>query len=152
MAEPASTAAPMVPLQPGIFVDDASGVPRLAGTRCRTCGTYYFPRRQVCAQCLGTDTETVPLSERGVLYTYTVVYQSTPEFRTPYLLGYVDLPEGVRVLAPLADLAVDDVRAGMPLRLVVEPVRTDAQGRVVLGYRLHRAQPDETRPEETPPA
>lgn len=75
------------------------------------------------------------------LYTYTVVFQSTPEFRTPYLLGYVDLPEGVRVLAPLADLAVDDVRIGMPLRLVVEPVRTDAEGRAVLGYRLHRAQP-----------
>lgn len=140
MAEPAMPPA-VVPLQPGIFVDDAGGTPRLAATRCRTCGAHYFPRRQVCAQCLGTDTEVVPLSDRGVLYTYTVVHQSTPEFRTPYILGYVDLPEAVRVLAPLAEIEVDDVRIGMPLRLQVEPVRTDPEGRAVLGYRLYRAQP-----------
>ncbi len=140
MAEPATQSASMVPLQAGLFVDDAGGTPHLAGTRCRVCGTHFFPRRRVCARCLSTDTETVPLSERGVLYTYTVVHQSTPEFRTPYILGYVDLPDGVRVLAPLADIAVDDVHIGMSLRLCIEPVRTDAEGRLVLGYRLHRAE------------
>lgn len=139
MVEPATQPAPMVPLRPGIFVEDAGGVPRLAGTRCRECGTHFFPRRQICARCLSAATDTVPLSERGVLYTYTVVHQSTPEFRTPYVLGYVDLPEGVRVLAPLAEIAADEVRVGMPLLLRVEPVRTDAGGRILLGYRLHRA-------------
>ncbi len=126
-------------LQPGIFVEDARGTLRLGGTRCRACGTHYFPRRQICAKCLSPETETVPLSDAGVLYTYTVVYQSTPEFRTPYILGYVDLPEGVRVLAPLAEIEAQDVRIGMPLLLRVEPVRTDAEGRAILGYRLHRA-------------
>lgn len=139
MADPATQPAPMVPLRPGIFIDDAAGTPRLAGTRCRNCGTHYFPRRQICAKCLSADTDTVPLSDAGVLYTYTVVYQSTPEFRTPYILGYVDLPEGVRVLAPIVDLEPGDVRIGMPLILRVEPVRTDAEGHAVLGYRLRRA-------------
>lgn len=109
----------------------------LAGTRCRRCGTYFFPRRTVCAQCLSEETETVPLSHRGVLYTFTVVYQSTPEFKTPYILGYADLSERVRVLAPLAEIEVDRVQIGMPLQLRVEPVRTDAQGRAVMGYRWH---------------
>lgn len=139
MAEPAVQPPVTVPLQPGLFIDDAQGVPRVAGTRCRACGTHFFPRRAICARCLSTETEIVPLSGRGVLYTYTVVHQSTPEFRTPYVLGYVDLPEGVRVLAPLAEIPADEVRIGMTLLLRVEPVRTDADGRIILGYRLHRA-------------
>lgn len=126
-------------LAPGIFVEDATGTLHLAGTRCRACGTHFFPRRQICARCLSPDTETVPLSDHGVLYTYTVVRQSTPEFRTPYVLGYLDLPEGVRVLAPLADVEPDAVGIGMPLLLRVEPVRTDAEGRTIVGYRLYRA-------------
>lgn len=141
MAEPTTTAQPeAIPLHPEVFTTDARGQWQLAGTRCRNCGAHFFPRRTVCAKCLSTETEVVPLSTRGKLYTYTVVHQSTPEFRTPYILGYVDLPEGVRVLAPLADLEVDRVRIGMPLELWVEPVRTDAEGRSVIGYRLHAVQ------------
>lgn len=139
MGESATQHSPAIPLQPGLFVEDPSGPLRLAGTRCGNCGTHFFPRRQVCARCLSTHTETIPLSGGGVLYTFTIVYQSTPEFPTPYVLGYVDLPEGVRVLAPLAGIEIDDVRIGMPLDLRVEPVRTDAQGRTLLGYRLYPA-------------
>lgn len=140
MGESATQQLPAIPLQPGIFVEDPAGQLRLAGTRCGDCGTHFFPRRQICARCLSTQTETVPLSAGGVLYTFTIVHQSTPEFRTPYILGYVDLPEGVRVLAPLTGIEIDDVRIGMPLSLRVEPVRTDDQGRTVLGYRAHRAE------------
>lgn len=137
-----STTAPpaaSVPLQPGLFEAGADGALRLVGTRCRQCGARFFPRRAVCARCLSPDTEVVPLSSRGTLYTYTVVYQSTPEFRTPYLLAYVDLPEGVRLLAPLEGLAPDQVQIGIALDLRVEAVRRDAEGRAVIGYRLYPA-------------
>lgn len=140
MAEPAMQSAPAVPLQPGIFVEDAGGTLRLAGTRCRACGAHFFPRRQICARCLSADMETVPLGERGILYTYTVVHQAAPGFPTPYILGYADLPDGVRVLAPLADIDPDEVQIGMPVILRVEPVRTDAEGRTLIGYRWHRGE------------
>lgn len=137
-----TTAAPggTVPLQPGIFEADARGAPQLVGTRCRRCGAHFFPRRTVCARCLSQDTEVVALSAVGTLYTYTVVHQSTPEFPTPYILVYVDLPEGVRLLAPLVGVEMDQVRTGLPLRLRVEPVRTDLEGRTVIGYRLYPAE------------
>jgi len=138
MAEGSVTAqAAMVPLSPGVFETDPQGEPHLVGARCRQCGTFFFPRREVCARCLSADVEVVPLSAAGTLYTYTVVHQSTPEFPTPYILAYVDLPEGVRLLAPLAGVAADQVRVGMRLRLRVEPLRTDATGRTILGYRLY---------------
>lgn len=139
MGEFTTEPIPAIPLQPGLFMDDTSGTLRLAGTRCDNCGAHFFPRRQVCARCLSTETATVALTGRGVLYTFTIVYQSTPEFSTPYILGYVDLPEGVRVLAPVVGVEIDDVRTGMPVEVRVEVVRADAQGRPLLGYRLYPA-------------
>ncbi|HYM90718.1 MAG TPA: OB-fold domain-containing protein, partial [bacterium] len=100
-------------------------------------GAHFFPRRLVCARCLSLAMATVPLNTRGTLYTYTTVYQSTPEFPTPYLLAYIDLPEGVRLLAQLVGVGPAEVRIGMPLELRVETVGTEAGGRPVLGYRLH---------------
>lgn len=138
MTEEAVTGpASPVPVYPGVFATDAQGEAHLVGTRCRQCGAHFFPRRAVCARCLSEETEVVPLSETGSLYTYTVVHQSTPEFTTPYILAYVDLPEGVRLLAPLVGLGAAQVRPGMSLRLRVEALRTDPEGRPVLGYALH---------------
>jgi hypothetical protein len=78
----------------------------------------------------------VDLSGRGTVYTYTVVRQSTPEFRTPYVLVYVDLPEGVRVLGQLVGCPEEAVRVGMPVEVVFEEVATDPQGRSVVGWRF----------------
>jgi len=128
-------------LRPELFEVNAAGRVCVVGTRCEACGAHFFPRRRVCARCLSPTTVTVPLSPRGALYTYTTVYQSTPEFPTPYLLAYVDLPEGVRLLAQLV-APPSEVRIGMRLDLRVEPVRVDAEGRAVLGYRLYPASED----------
>ena len=128
-----------VPLRPGLFETDTAGTVRLVASRCQECGAHFFPGRLVCARCRSDRMVTAPLSSRGVLYTYTTVYQSTPEFQTPYILAYVDLPEGVRLLAQLVGAPPDEVRIGMSLELRVEPVRADAEGRPVLGYRFHPA-------------
>lgn len=132
-----NTGTEAVPLQPGLFKADPSGTVRLVAGRCQECGAHFFPQRPVCARCLSNRMEIVLLSARGTLYTYTTIYQSTPEFQTPYVLAYVDLPEGVRLLAQLVGAPPDAVRIGMPLELRVEPVRTSADGRPVLGYRLY---------------
>jgi benzoylsuccinyl-CoA thiolase BbsA subunit len=137
-ARPAGCEA-AVTLRPGLFEADAAGTLQLVGACCRACGAHFFPRRLVCARCLSSEMTTVALNTRGTLYTYTTVYQSTPEFPTPYLLAYVDLPEGVRLLAHLVGMRPEEVRIDMPLELRVEPVGTEAGGRPVLGYRLHAA-------------
>jgi uncharacterized protein len=77
---------------PGVLEDG-----HLLGSRCPDCGAHYFPQRRACARCLGDELQRVALSTRGVVYTSTVVHQSKLEFPVPYVLAYVDLPEGVRV-------------------------------------------------------
>jgi uncharacterized OB-fold protein len=68
----------------------------------------FFPRRVEGAQRCES-------AGRGVVYTYTVVRQNGhPYFRsrTPYVVAYVDLDEGFRMLAEVA-AEPDAVHVGM---------------------------------------
>ena len=133
-SETVTVTSAVVPFRPGVLELDQAGRGHLIGSRCPSCGAHFFPARDVCPGCLTEDLKPVPLSGQGTLYTYTVVRQSAPEFRVPYLLGYVDLPEGVRVLGVLLGLPEDQARIGMTLSLVTRPVGTDEEGREVIGY------------------
>ncbi|MDE3076216.1 MAG: OB-fold domain-containing protein [Chloroflexota bacterium] len=125
------------PLRPGLLERDPNGGVTLAGNRCSTCGTTYFPALKLCLTCFSeAGLAPLPLSRRGSLYAWTVVYQSTPEFQTPYVLAYVDLPEGVRVLAQV-EVAPEAARTGLPVEIVpatVKPAADDAPE--VIGYRF----------------
>lgn len=101
-----SSAAPVAPLPDSAELVkapigvNADGVPSLAGSRCKDCGAVYFPRRLMCFECRSTELQEHPLSRRGVVYSWTTVHVSSAR-STPYMIGYVDLPEGVRVFTTL---------------------------------------------------
>lgn len=62
---------------------------------------------------------------RGTIYTFTVTHQNqAPGFRDalPYVLAYVELAEGVRLLTNIVDCAPEAVRIGMPVEVVFEDV------------------------------
>ncbi len=122
--------------RPGELVIEEDGSGYQVGSRCADCGAHYFPVREACAGCHGLNLETVPLSKRGVLYTFSLVRQSTPAFKVPYILGYVDLPEGVRVMAQI-DVPEDEVAIGMELEMELAEWDTEAG---TIGYRFRRAQ------------
>lgn len=122
--------------RPGELEVRADGTGNLIGSRCRTCGAHFFPVREACAGCLSQELETVPLSTEGVLYTYSIVRQSTPEFEVPYALGYVDFPEGVRIMGQLSGIAFEDITIGMPMVLALEPFGHDEEGNALTGYRF----------------
>jgi uncharacterized protein len=111
----------------------------LLASRCGECGAHYFPQRRVCARCLSETLERVPLSTRGTIYTCTVVHQSTPEFPVPYVLAYVDLPEGVRVPGQVAGCDPAQVHLGMSVDLAVEPLGEREEGRAPVSYRFQPA-------------
>jgi uncharacterized OB-fold protein len=131
-----------VPIRPGYFTipEDPSSPPRLLGTRCRSCREHFFPRRAVCAQCLSQDTEDCELSSEGTLYSFTFVHfplfgSTNMEHFGGYGVGQVDLPEGPRIQAPLAGQQ-EEFRVGQRLRLELEKLREDDQGRDVMIIRF----------------
>ena len=123
---------PWVPFRPGVLDEEG----HVLGSRCPSCEAHFFPTRQVCSRCLAEDLEQVALSTRGTLYTYTVLHQAAPGFEVPLVLGYVDLPERVRILGQVAGLEPDSLRMGMELDLSVEPFAHDEEGQTVMGYRF----------------
>jgi uncharacterized OB-fold protein len=129
------TSAP-ISFRPREFEVLADGTGRLLGSRCRGCGAPFFPVRAACSGCLGTDLETIRFSTTGTLYTFSVVRQSTPAFPVPYVLGYVDLPEGIRIMSQISGCEPDDVKIGMDLELAVEEFGTSPEGAPLLGYRF----------------
>jgi|TARA_B100001971_G_scaffold209210_1_gene232403 hypothetical protein len=112
------------------------GAGHLLGSRCSSCDAHFFPVREACAGCLGSDLETIRFSTTGTLYTFSIVRQSTPEFEVPYALGYVDFIEGVRIMGQITGCDFEDMRIGMPLVLSLEPFGEDDEGNPLTGYRF----------------
>lgn len=100
---------------------------RLLAQRCRRCGEVFFPPRPVCPECLAQALEPAELSGRGRLASWTGIRRGGPHFEAPWVLGLVDLEEGVgRIAAAIVD--PDDAEAtpvelerrleiGMPVRI-----------------------------------
>ncbi|HXY28044.1 MAG TPA: zinc ribbon domain-containing protein, partial [Acidimicrobiales bacterium] len=90
-----------VPAVEGWFTTGEDGTPpALLGSRCTGCGTYAFPaERAVCRNpdCDATEFETVELSRRGRIWSYTDArYQPPPPYvasdpYVPFCLAAVEL-------------------------------------------------------------
>ncbi|MFC2067203.1 Zn-ribbon domain-containing OB-fold protein [Chloroflexota bacterium] len=118
----------------------------LMGSRCRNCEEVYFGKAVACQNCQGEDLEDTALSREGTLYTYTIIqnkppgdYKGSDPFE-PFAVGLVELPEGIRILAPLAGCSFDEIKIGMKLKLSIDEFYKDEEGRTVLSYsfRPHR--------------
>jgi uncharacterized OB-fold protein len=116
---------------------DSAGKPQLKGGRCRSCGALSFPRASVCPSCLSEEIEAAPFSDEGNLYSYSIVHQAPKGWATPYILGYVDLDNGIRVLAHI-DVAPDATAIDMRLKLGVGVVGADPTGAPLMSYTFTR--------------
>lgn len=115
---------------------------RLKGKRCRSCGQAFLGEMLVCDKCQSQDLEDIVLSDRGKLYTYTVLRNRPPgDYKgpdpfVPFALAMVELPEGVRVLSPLTGCDVEDLKVGTDLELVIEKLYEDEEGNEVIAYKF----------------
>lgn len=129
-----------VPIREGLLTGSLSKLDsvRLAGSRCASCEETSLGVLGVCPNCGGTALRQVTLNERGVLWTYTIVRHRPPgDYRgpepfVPFGLGLVEVPEGVRVLAPILG-DIDSLKIGLPLHF--KPyIRNDTDGREVVAF------------------
>ena len=123
-----------VPFWEGIFEEDAGGG-RLLGNKCKSCGKIYFPKAQFCFDCFDKGMEEVGLSRRGKLYSYTIGRMASTHFRPPYAVGLIDLPEGVRVFAPLIMTEDETYTMGMEMELVIEELWRENHNEII-GYKF----------------
>ena len=131
------------PVAEGLFTWPAED-PHLLGSRCPECGEVTFPVQDGCPNCPCNHCEPIELSTRGTLWTWTVQHFPPPppwigdprEF-SPFGVGYIELPEGVRVEARLTENDAQRLRIGMEMELAIEPFVVGADGieRVTFAFR-----------------
>lgn len=88
----------------------------LTGSRCSPCGNVAYPAAAGCQRCGSSDLASVELARWGTVWAHTVQrfapksppYVPPAEGFTPFAVGYVDLPDGVKVEAVLEATTLDD--------------------------------------------
>jgi hypothetical protein len=125
-----------IPAVEGWFTLGEGGAPALVGSRCATCGTYAFPAEtHFCRNpdCDGEEFETVALSRRGKLWSYTDArYQPPPPYvpadpYVPFCLAAVELAaEKLVVMGQMVGgVTVDDLKVGDEVELVIDTLYSE---------------------------
>ncbi len=130
-----------IPLREGLFTGQTSSNEgsQLIGTKCPSCGEVNFPKRKICPNCHRRDPEEILLSRYGKIYSVTLVTQRPPIYYkgpVPYAMGFVELPEGVRVQTLFTGCDPDRLEIGMDVELVVEKLFEDKDGNDVITYKF----------------
>ena len=97
----------------------------LRAQRCAACGHLRWPPSVLCPRCLAEGGEWVPLSGRGVVWSFIVVHRPQhPGFfaDAPYNVAIVELEEGIRLHGNVVECANDALRIGLPVEVVFEKI------------------------------
>jgi uncharacterized OB-fold protein len=131
-----------VPVAEGIFTWPSDD-PQLIGSRCGECEIVTFPAQDSCPRCASTGMVEQLLARRGRLWAWTT--QEFPPPSPPYTgptgadfvpfgVGFVELPDEVKVEARLTESDPSVLATGMDMELVLVPFRTDTDGNEVVTF------------------
>ena len=115
--------------------------PHLEGIKCSAAERSFSIRNASHARSAARPTiPAVALSDKGKVYVFSVVHQSFPGIKTPYVTAIVDLPEGVSVRANLTDVDPEQAQKepnkifNMPVELVTSVAAKDREGHDVVAF------------------
>ncbi|BBO77874.1 hypothetical protein DSCW_52910 [Desulfosarcina widdelii] len=109
----------------------------LKGWKCKKCGQLDFPKLTPCPNCWGSEFEMVPLSRTGTLYSCTDIYIGAPGMKTPYIFGYIDLPENLRIFAQLEG-EVDTFKCNETVELTTGTIGINNDGLPITSYKFKK--------------
>ena len=100
---------------------------KLMGTRCPTCDEIFLPPRALCPHCYSDQLEWMEFGGKGKLVAVTSIYIAPTAMieagygrNNPYLVGVVELAEGVKISGQILGLDAskpEDVKIGTPLKV-----------------------------------
>jgi len=107
---------------------DACAEHRLVLPRCDACGELFWYPRLVCPFCGSQSVTYTDVSGRGTVYARTVIRRGGGPYRNaaPYVLAYVELEEGPRLMTNIVDADPESVHVGQLVEVVFDPVPDSA--------------------------
>jgi uncharacterized OB-fold protein len=132
-----------VPIVEGLFTMPSSPDerPQLIGSRCKACGEVFCPKRLICAHCYEQDAEEISLSGKGKLYTYTIIRAPVLGYQgpIPFVVGQIELPEGLTIQSILTGCEPERLEIGMPMEITLGKLEEDEAGNEIVTYMFKPA-------------
>ena len=102
--------------------------------RCDSCGTVVWYPRRFCPVCHTAGVTWREASGRGTVYSFTVVRKAPGAWSgaAPYVIAYVELEEGPRILTNVVDVDPAAVEVGMPVEATFVPT---PDGQAIFRFR-----------------
>jgi len=90
---------------------------------CESCDSAFWYPRAHCPRCGSTTIDWVEASGLGRIYTYTVVGRGMGEYKDVknYVLAYVELAEGPRILTNIVEWDQGDLAIDRDVEVVFSP-------------------------------
>jgi uncharacterized OB-fold protein len=87
---------------------------------CDECDTVIWYPRTLCPACASQSVSWTEASGDGTVFSFTIVHRSMGRFHesVPYVVAYVELAEGPRVLTNVIGCDPDAVHIGQPVHVV----------------------------------
>ena len=113
-----SPAPAVVPETEPFWTATAEG--RLVLPKCADCATIIWYPKGICPECGSLDIGWIEASGEGEVYTFTVSRRGEGAYReaVPFVLAYVALDEGPRVMTNIVGCDPESVRIGLRVRAV----------------------------------
>ena len=127
---------------PGLY-DVDSDVPALRGTRCKGCGTTFFPALGIgCEVCGANDSslEPISLAATGVLHSVATVHlHQGHDIEAPFAIGEIQLDDGPLIRGTMLEpLELESI--GQRVEAVWFTLRTEDDGHEVVEPRFDVAR------------
>ena len=106
---------------------DAAAQQKLMIQRCQDCNAWVWTPRPSCNECGSEKVEWTQMSGKGEVYSFTIIRQvvgraASKAFEPdiPYVIAWVDLDEGPRLITNIIGCSVDEVKLGMKVTVQFE--------------------------------
>jgi uncharacterized protein len=128
---------------------DATAAGLLLLARCDRCDAVIWYPKTYCPECGGLSVSWREAAGTGTVYSFTVAHRGPGPFRdaAPYVIAYVELTEGPRVLTNIVGCEPDQVAIGQPVQVVFSGT---GQGSAL--YRFEPSSPPSPTPAPASPA
>jgi uncharacterized protein len=90
--------------------------------RCDACGATFWYPRFFCPFCHAKNISWLEASGKGTIYSFTVSMRGWGDWAevTPYVVAYVELDEGPRMLTNIVECDPDELEVGQRVAVVFD--------------------------------
>ncbi len=119
MTTPLPTMAPPITPDSKPFWD-ATADDKLLLPRCDKCSTVIWYPREFCPACGSLEVSWFEASGHGTVYSFSIVRKGEAMYgaAAPYVLAYVELEEGPRIMTNIVECEVEAVAIGQAVSVV----------------------------------